>query len=108
MTLCYIMLLYYSLTYIIVYNVMSNYNNTINNTIHYNHHMIILCCKYYTTGMHPFPLDSALANISVRYSLPQEVESAYSPALLGWLRGTAAICIAATIGMNVLIINPHP
>lgn len=37
------------------------------------------------TGIHPFPMDSALANIQARYQVPPEAE-AYAPVLLRWLK----------------------
>eukprot|EP00435_Cladocopium_sp_Y103_P045137 s152_g12.t2 len=55
------------------------------------------------TGVHPFPMDSALANIQARYQVPPEAE-AYAPVLLRWLkallqrhpaeRPTAAVLLA--------------
>ncbi|CAK0843355.1 unnamed protein product, partial [Prorocentrum cordatum] len=38
------------------------------------------------TGQHPFPMDSACANISASYRTPPEAEAAYAPAVLRWLR----------------------
>ncbi|CAJ1410588.1 unnamed protein product [Effrenium voratum] len=37
------------------------------------------------TGIHPFPMDSALANIQAKYHLPPESD-AYSEVILRWLR----------------------
>jgi len=38
------------------------------------------------SGRHPFPTDSALANIQARFLLPPEAEVAYAPALSSWAR----------------------
>lgn len=38
------------------------------------------------TGIHPFPMDSALANIQARYQVPPEAEAAYAPVFLRWLK----------------------
>merc|ERR1719277_1433973 len=38
------------------------------------------------TGQHPFPMDSALANIQAKFRLPPAVDGTYSRALPRWLR----------------------
>ncbi|CAK0836361.1 unnamed protein product [Prorocentrum cordatum] len=49
------------------------------------------CVLYATlTGVHPFPMDSALANIQAKFAMPSEAESAYAPALPAWARRTLA------------------
>jgi len=42
------------------------------------------------TGRHPFPIDSALGNIQATYKVPPEANTAYTPALVRWLRRTLA------------------
>jgi len=44
---------------------------------------VIFACL---TGIHPFPMDSALANIQARYQVPVEAELAYTSKLLRWLK----------------------
>lgn len=42
------------------------------------------------TAVHPFPLDSALANIQANFRLPPEMASVYSSAISIWVRRTLA------------------
>jgi len=37
-------------------------------------------------GRHPFPIDSALANVQARFQLPAEASASYAPAVLSWAR----------------------
>lgn len=47
-----------------------------------------LGCVLFTcmAGRHPFPTDSALANIQARFQLPQEADTVYGPAFRRWVR----------------------
>jgi len=44
---------------------------------------VVFAC---VAGRHPFPTDSALANIQARFYIPWEAEEAYAPAFLRWTR----------------------
>lgn len=44
---------------------------------------VVFAC---VAGTHPFPTDSALANIQARFHIPREAEEAYAPAFLRWTR----------------------
>merc|ERR1711957_143245 len=49
------------------------------------------CILYATmTGQHPFPMDSACGNLSANYKVPPEAATAYSSAILKWLRRSLA------------------
>lgn len=49
-----------------------------------------LGCVLYAclAGVHPFPMDSLLANIQARFHLPTEAEAAYPADIIRWLRSS--------------------